>query len=500
MRHLSHAHVRSKMASLQPLLDAALLKCRTSLLNLLVKQYEHCKNGHFQIVLLEGREGVGKTYIARNFLHFLQWDMTQPATVFQGRATPADQHTPYHPLRAMLQAWTTHDAITTSLPTLPWSGELLRLFPTLAARYPELSLSCTDDEEQVRSHLAQAVAALGSAIAQTKPLIIYLDNMQWADDSTLALLCSLISCWQRSTAPILLLLCLRSDLIEARPALAAWHSCIRQPDMPTATLTLVPFTSQEVIATIHTLAAQQTALSSTQLDTIGLWLAILTNGNPLYLLEVLRLLLTHNLIEVQHQTVQFRNVVRKSSRWMKIIPPGLHSVILTRLKRLSPHATAILTAIATSGRELTLAQLLVLTELSIQAGQEALDELVQEQFLVPETSRTYHLTHESIGHILYSQMSREQQMLLHQRIVALLQQEQAAPALIIEHAMAGQLYEQAFYAAMAAGDEATRLFALQDANAFYGQAEQALSQLTQQPSSLTTPIEHLYRLFARIYQ
>ena len=91
-------------------------------------------------------------------------------------------------------------------------------------------------------------------------------------------------------------------------------------------------------------------------------------------------------------------------------------------------------------------------------------------------------------------------MLLHQRIVTLLQQEQAAPALIIEHAMAGQLYEQAFYAAMAAGDEATRLFALRDANAFYSQAEQALSQLAQQSSSLTTPIEHLYRLFARIYQ
>jgi predicted ATPase len=499
MSQLSHAHVRSKTASLQPLLDAALLRCRTPLLNLLIKQYERCKSGHFQIIMLEGQEGVGKTYVAQNFLHFLQWDVTQTATVFHGRATATEQHHPYHPVLSMLQAWTTHEAITPQLSTLPYAGELLRLLPALAERYPGLSLSCTDDEEQARLHLAQTVATLGSAIAQTKPLVICLDNMQWADNSTLALLCALVACWRDSTTPILLLLCLRSDLVAARPTLASWRTCMQQPDVPTANFALVPFTSQEVIATIHMLAAQQTALNSKQLDTIGLWLAILTGGNPLYLLEVLRLLLAHNWIEVQRQSVQFRNVVRKSSRWMKIIPPGLHSLIHARLNLLSPHAKAILTALATSGQGLTPVQLLALTGLSEQEGQEALDELVYEQFLVAEANTTYRFTHESIGHILYSHMDSEQRLLLHRRIVALQQQEEVAPALLIEHAMAGQLYELAFSAAMAAGDEATRLFAHQDATAFYSQAEQALIQLAQQPST-TTSIEHLYHLFARAYQ
>jgi predicted ATPase len=184
---------------------------------------------------------------------------------------------------------------------------------------------------------------------------------------------------------------------------------------------------------------------------------------------------------------------------MKIIPPGLHSLIYARLSLLSPAATDILSALATSGRDLTSDQLLALTGLSEQAGREALDELVHEQFLVSEIDATYHFTHGSIGHIIYSHTPGEQQLLLHQRIVTLLQEEKAAPALIIEHAMAGQLYEQAFYAAMEAGDEATRLFACQDAIAFYGQAEQALTQLARQ-SSDTAPIEHLYHLFARIYQ
>jgi predicted ATPase len=184
---------------------------------------------------------------------------------------------------------------------------------------------------------------------------------------------------------------------------------------------------------------------------------------------------------------------------MKIIPPGLHSLIHARLNLLSPHAKAILTALATSGQGLTPVQLLALTGLSEQEGQEALDELVYEQFLVAEANTTYRFTHESIGHILYSHMDSEQRLLLHRRIVALQQQEEVAPALLIEHAMAGQLYELAFSAAMAAGDEATRLFAHQDATAFYSQAEQALIQLAQQPST-TTSIEHLYHLFARAYQ
>jgi hypothetical protein len=184
---------------------------------------------------------------------------------------------------------------------------------------------------------------------------------------------------------------------------------------------------------------------------------------------------------------------------MEIIPPGLHSLIYARLSLLSPQATAILNTLATAGRGLSHVQLLALTGLPEQAGREALDELVHEQFLVSEMDAIYHFTHESIGNIVYSHMNSEQQLLLQQRITTLLQEEKTAPALIIAHAMAGQLYEQAFYAAMAAGDEAMRLFASQDASTFYGLAEQALLQLTKQPSP-TTSIEHLYRLFARIYQ
>jgi hypothetical protein len=159
--HFSHTHIRSQTATLQPLLDSALLKIRVPLLNLMIERYEQCKSGHFQIVMLEGAEGTGKTHLAQAFL---KWAATQTAAVFSGRAVIAEEHVPYHPLLDILQKWSNHEATIPHLPTLPRAGELIRLMPALAGHYPDLSSPLEDDEKTVRSHLAQAVATSGQTL------------------------------------------------------------------------------------------------------------------------------------------------------------------------------------------------------------------------------------------------------------------------------------------------------------------------------------------------
>src|SRR5690242_8917722 len=114
----AHTHTYSQTASLQPLMDSALLKIRAPLLNFLIELYEQCKSGHFQIIMLEGSEGTGKTHLAQIFL---KWAATQTPAVFRGRAAPTEEHIPYHPLLNILQKWSNHEAITPHLPTLPWA-------------------------------------------------------------------------------------------------------------------------------------------------------------------------------------------------------------------------------------------------------------------------------------------------------------------------------------------------------------------------------------------
>jgi predicted ATPase len=282
---------------------------------------------------------------------------------------------------------------------------------------------------------------------------------------------------------------------------------MQQSSLPTSILSLTPLTFQEVIRFTRSLAPANTTLTATQSETIGRWLSSETQGNPLHLMETLRTLLAHNLIELQQQadswTVHFKNLIESAGRWMEVLPPGMFSLLRTRLKVLTPHATALLAATAISGRAMTLADLLTLTELSQRSGQGALEELLQEQFLSPETDRTYYFTHDCIRQMIWTQMSNRLRSHLHRRVLLLLQRERAAPALILHHAQAARFHEQAFHSALEAGDEAMRLSVFQDAIAFYSQAEQALNHLTgQTPDAvrlLITSIEHMYLQLARAY-
>src|SRR5205807_3778338 len=70
--------------------------------------------------------------------------------------------------------------------------------------------------------------------------------------------------------------------------------------------------------------------------------------------------------------------------------------------------------------------------------------------------------------------------------------------------LAAQLHEQTFHSALAAGDAAMQLLALQEAIAFYSQAERALIQLIKQSPTVehlpVASIEHMHLQLARVYQ
>ena len=68
------------------------------------------------------------------------------------------------------------------------SGELRRLVPELGERVPELAQPLAGDPEGARHRLFEGVAGLLSEIAQRRPLLLVLDDLQWADDATLLLL------------------------------------------------------------------------------------------------------------------------------------------------------------------------------------------------------------------------------------------------------------------------------------------------------------------------
>lgn len=66
-------------------------------------------------------------------------------------------------------------------------GEISRLLPEWHDRYPDLP-PATNDETLARTRLLEAIAGLIQSLAERRPLLPFIDDLQWADFASLNLL------------------------------------------------------------------------------------------------------------------------------------------------------------------------------------------------------------------------------------------------------------------------------------------------------------------------
>jgi len=65
-----------------------------------------------------------------------------------------------------------------------WLSELSRILPELHDRYPHLPVSL-GDETTARIRLFEAATRLLQALCERAPLVLFLDDVQWADAASL---------------------------------------------------------------------------------------------------------------------------------------------------------------------------------------------------------------------------------------------------------------------------------------------------------------------------
>jgi DNA-binding SARP family transcriptional activator len=187
---------------------------RTSELDVLERAARDALNGSVAVVFVEGEAGVGKTRLLDELA-------TSLAGVRLGRSTSSEleRHLPYVPLAAALR-----DALAGI------ELETLRHRPGLARILPELSVG------ETRPALTEldALEALADVIAEHAPLVLVLDDLQWADPATVAALSYL----QRRGAGAVLVGAARSE------ELAPDHPVRRL--QPTAAVRLEPLTPDEL--------------------------------------------------------------------------------------------------------------------------------------------------------------------------------------------------------------------------------------------------------------
>jgi predicted ATPase len=212
--------------------------------------YEMASSGRFQVVMLEGEAGIGKSRLAAAFL---DWAKAQGASVLKGRAFKTSSRLSYQLLVDALRSQREQKPELQRLLSDVWLAELSQLLPELRERYPSLPPP-TVDEALASSRLFEAVARLGQALAARTPLVLFADDLQWADAATLDVFHYVGRRWTESATPGLLLLTLRTERRVMDPPLVEWLACVRS-NVPLTRLELGPLSAKDTLQIVHSLSA-----------------------------------------------------------------------------------------------------------------------------------------------------------------------------------------------------------------------------------------------------
>jgi DNA-binding SARP family transcriptional activator len=507
------SHTYQLALSPATLLDGPLLG-RTAELSTLIKLYHSARRGQTQAVLLEGEAGIGKTRVASEFL---AWAQMEGADVLQGQAFEAGGQLPYRPVIEALRPRIERENAPDDLLSDLWLTELARLLPELSDRYPDLPAP-SGEKSVARNRLFEAVAHLGQALAARTPLVLFIDDVQWADAASLDVLHYLARRFAESETPALLLLTLRIGERGMRPALAEWRAGLERAVSLTR-LPLSPLTSEDILRQLQALGGKgsQDERQEADLERFGQWLFAETEGQPFYLMETLKVLIEQGVL-ASHPSgdggwaIDFTAAMEHETVVRGFFPPSVREVIVARLDRLTPNASALLVAGAVLGQGITFEHVCRVADLKEQDGLPALDEVLHSGLLYESeregegrgrmTGGRYVFAHAMIRAVVYAEAGEARRSIFHRRAVQTLQEAAAPSAELAYQAQAAGLAEAAFHWSLAAGDEAMRVVAVRDAIAFYEQARHLLAErlLGTGPMLPISQIEHLYTHLGRAYE
>ena len=194
---------------------------RTEELADLAKAYRSMRQGRTHVATVRGRSGIGKTTLVRRFIE--QAVRADPRVVALTGRCYERESVPYKALDALvdsLQKYLRRLSEAERKAVLPSNlYALARLFPVLkdVAQGRDLRVEETPDALELRRRAFAALRELFVRIARRRHVILFIDDLQWGDADSMALLQEILA--PPEPPPLLLVLCYRSEDAEANAQL-----------------------------------------------------------------------------------------------------------------------------------------------------------------------------------------------------------------------------------------------------------------------------------------
>jgi hypothetical protein len=249
---------------------------RTRELDVLRDALERTRRGGSEVVRVVGESGVGKTALLRRWLSEVG-RATDGALVLTSRCYERET-LPYGGVDGMIDALVRHLREAQHAMALPSDAALLgQVFPVLRA-FPEFdgvpaSSLLRDDPQEARRLAFAALRDLLAGLAEHRPLVIYVDDAQWIDPESFALLSFLVS----ADAPARMLL-----VFTERPTATSASGAIARTSRVATTLELGPLPPSDS----ELLASELLRRMGRGTDLLPATVARTSGGHPLFIHEL----------------------------------------------------------------------------------------------------------------------------------------------------------------------------------------------------------------------
>jgi DNA-binding SARP family transcriptional activator len=466
----------------------------------LASRLDAAQAGHGQLVLLHGEPGIGKSRLLEELKGLAA---ARGVRQLSARCYELERDLPYAPIVDALGRFLLERADPAEVPPAlgQWGPQLAALIPSLHDLVPDLPRPQPLRPDAERSALLAGLAHLLLSLGRGSGLALLLDDLHWADASTVQWLHFLAR--RLSGAPVLIVGTYRTGEVPPdQPLQRLLESLAGDPAAPSL-LELSCLGMEHVAALLPAVSG-----SAVRGRTLAARLHGETDGHPLFTIETLRTLLETGVLRLDEQGgweeagAPFPATERRLP-----LPPTLREAIHWRVRRLNEHERRVLLAAAVLARGFRSEPLVRMTELTPDAVHDVLDALAARQLVrLSLEGSGFDFRHDVIQEVVYADLSPDRRRTLHARAAEALQawaEDRPAPLRevageLAHHWREAERWAPAFSYTMLAGDHARAAFAPREALAHYRRATEIADQQLAQfgPGDRVGLLERLGRAYA----
>jgi predicted ATPase/tRNA A-37 threonylcarbamoyl transferase component Bud32 len=434
--------------------------------------FKKASHGNGSICLIAGEAGIGKSRLVEEIKSYIY---EKSGLFFRGRCLNHTNKIPYLPFKdiidefiIMLEKAETGSFAKEIARIKSILGNLVEVIVKLNPRLENLigsfqKLVPLEPDRETQRFLMTLAEFFCNLVETDRTCVLFLDDLQWADDGSLNLLQEILR--KIDGNKLLILGTYRDNEVGSGHRLANIINESSTKKYPLSEIKLSPINSRS----ISTLLASIIGTKEDQTGKLAEFLYEKSRGNPFFAINILRELIENNAILLKMNSWE--------EDWLKIqsfsVFDNIVDIIIKRIGKLKPEQNDLLCKAAVIGKEFNIELLYKLTNLTQSQVVNMIDEFLSLQLLDESAERGRLLfAHDRIRDAFYSQLKARERQQIHLQIAKTIEElnqediEKVAFDLAY-HFVESQIQEESLPYIIMAADKAKLSYANEEAVRYY---------------------------------